>query len=137
MRRHISEHCQARRAVQPISLVALVALAAGASLAASAQTPAAPAFRPVTDAMLKDPPAADWRSFRRTLNAWGYSPLDAINGGNVKGLREVWTAPVAGSEVTPLVHDGVMYLPLGGDGVVALDAVTGKELWTFARALPN
>src|SRR6185436_19436326 len=113
MRRdHITEHCQAGRAAQPIFFAALVALAAGGSLVASAQPPAAQAFRPVTDAMLKDPPPADWLSFRRTLNAWGYSPLGEIDGGNVKGLREVWSAPVAGSEVTPLVHDGVMYLPL-------------------------
>src|SRR5262245_6712060 len=135
-RHHITMHCEGRRA-QPLFLVALVALAAGASVGASAQSAAVQAFRPVTDAMLKDPPAADWLSFRRTLNAWGYSPLDQIDGGNVKGLSEVWTAPVAGSEVTPLVHDGVMYLPLGGDGVVALDEATGKELWTFARELPN
>ena len=102
---HRIEHC---KAAVHVFQVALVALAAAGPLVASAQGPAAQAFRPVTDAMLKDPPAADWLSFRRTLNAWGYSPLDAINGGNVKGLREVWTAPVAGSEVTPLVHDGVM-----------------------------
>src|SRR5262245_44071970 len=106
-RDHRIEHCKARHAVVQVFQVALVAFAAGVPLAASAQAPAAQAFRPVTDAMLKDPPAADWLSFRRTSNAWGYSPLDAINGGNVKSLREVWTAPVAGSEVTPLVHDGV------------------------------
>jgi len=98
MRRdHITEHCQAGRAAQPIFFAALVALAAGGSLVASAQPPAAQAFRPVTDAMLKDPPPADWLSFRRTLNAWGYSPLGEIDGGNVKGLREVWSSLVAGS----------------------------------------
>ncbi len=32
---------------------------------------------PVTDAMLQNPDAADWLSWRRTLNHWGYSPLDA------------------------------------------------------------
>ena len=136
-RDYIGKHCQVGRAGQPIFFVALVALAAGGSLVASAQPPAAQTFRPVTDAMLEDPPPADWLSFRRTLNAWGYSPLADVNGGNVKGLSEVWSAPVAGSEVTPLVHDGVMYLPLGGDGIAALDAATGKELWRFVRELPN
>jgi hypothetical protein len=81
-RDHIGKHRHAGRAAQPFFLVALVALGAGGSLAASAQSPAARAFRPVTDAMLKDPPPADWLSFRRTLNAWGYSPLADVNGGN-------------------------------------------------------
>lgn len=88
--------------------------------------------------MLQNPPAADWLSFRRSLNAWGYSPFDQIDGGTVKKkLHEVWSGPVVGSELTPLVHDGVMYPPLGGDGFVSLDAATGKERWRFARELPN
>ena len=33
---------------------------------------------PVTDAMLRDPPAADWLMWRRTYNGWGYSPLAEI-----------------------------------------------------------
>ena len=31
---------------------------------------------PVTDAMLQDPSPADWLMWRRTLDGWGYSPLD-------------------------------------------------------------
>ena len=85
---HVTKHRQAGSAARQIVCVALVALAAGGSPVASAQAPAAAqAFRPVTDAMLKEPPPADWLSFRRTLNAWGYSPLAQIDGGNVKGLR--------------------------------------------------
>ena len=34
------------------------------------------------------------------------------------------------TEVTPIVVNGVMYLP-GGNRVFALEADTGKELWTF------
>ena len=56
---HRIEHCKA--AVHGFQ-VALVALATAGPLVASAQGPAAQAFRPVTDAMLKDPPAADWLS---------------------------------------------------------------------------
>jgi alcohol dehydrogenase (cytochrome c) len=115
-----------------------VAFAVSAALAAGAQAQeAGKAFKPVTDKMLQNPPAADWLSFRRTLNAWGYSPLDQIDAGNVKSLKEVWSAPNNNAEVAPLVHDGVMYIPLGGDGVLALDGATGKELWRYARELPN
>ncbi len=121
----------------------LVAWTAGWAGLAAAQTHSAAAaaspFHPVTDAMLQHPPAADWLSFRRTLDDWGYSPLDEIDAGNVKRLHEVWSAPLEGTtiEATPLVHDGVMYLPLPGDKIVAFDAATGKQLWSFARSYPQ
>ena len=54
-----------------------------------AQAPAD--FVPVTDAMLQDPAPDDWLMWRRTLNGWGYSPLDQITGENVGALRMVWT----------------------------------------------
>jgi PQQ-dependent dehydrogenase (methanol/ethanol family) len=134
----MTKHHQIGQSVRQIARAGLGALAAGGALVASAQTPApADTFHPVTDAMLQNPPPADWLSFRRTLNAWGYSPLEQIDAGNVKGLHEVWSVPMPNAEVTPLVHDGVMYLPVGGDGILAFDAATGKEQWTFARPLPN
>ena len=44
-------------------------------------------FVPVTDAMLHDPAPADWLMWRRTLNSWGYSPLDQIDRENVGEIR--------------------------------------------------
>jgi PQQ-dependent dehydrogenase (methanol/ethanol family) len=131
----------ARRARRPTAaaLAACLMVWAGASPAQPGTATAPRAFRPVTDAMLQDPPAEDWLSFRRTLNAWGYSPLDRIDIGNVEQLHEVWSVPLEGfmMEATPLVHDGVMYVPLPGDKIVALDAATGKVLWRFARSYPE
>lgn len=54
---------------------------AGAALFSLAQVTSAGAqspgdFVPVTDAMLQNPAPADWLMFRRTLDSWGYSPLD-------------------------------------------------------------
>ena len=46
---------------------------------------------PVTDAMLQKPDPGDWLMWRRTLDGWGYSPLDQINRNNVAQLRMVWT----------------------------------------------
>ena len=72
------------------SLVALGLLApAGFPAAAHAQAPAD--FVPVTDAMLQDPDPDDWLMWRRTLDTWGYSPLDQIDRGNVGDIRMVWT----------------------------------------------
>jgi PQQ-dependent dehydrogenase (methanol/ethanol family) len=109
---------------------------AGLAMAQPSGTPAVlESLRPVTDAMIHNPPAADWLSFRRTLDAWGYSPLDQIDTGNVEGLHDAWSMPLEGfmMEATPLVHDGVMFVPLPSDRIIALDAATGETLWTFAR----
>src|SRR5574341_1329022 len=92
----------------------------------AAQKPGA-AFVPVTDAMLQNPPPGDWLMWRRTLNSWGYSPLDQINRNNVGELRMVWSRGLAPGiqEATPLVHDGLMFLPNPSDVVQALNAATG------------
>ena len=50
---------------------------------------------PVTDAMFENPAPEDWLMWRRTLNGWGYSPLDQINRDNVGDLRLVWTRALA------------------------------------------
>src|SRR5712691_3419090 len=76
-----------------------------------------PGFPPVTDQMLENPDPADWLMWRRTLNGWGYSPLQEINKSNVGKLRLVWTRGMGAGiqEATPLVYRGVMYLPNPSD----------------------
>jgi PQQ-dependent dehydrogenase (methanol/ethanol family) len=94
---------------------------------------------PVTSQMLAKPDPADWLMWRGTLNSWGYSPLNQINRGNVANLKLVWTRGMnAGTqEGTPLVHDGVMFLPNPGDLIQALDAGSGDLLWEFKRQFPE
>ncbi len=120
------------------SLVALGLLApAGFPAAAHAQAPAD--FVPVTDAMLQDPDPDDWLMWRRTLDTWGYSPLDQIDRGNVGDIRMVWTRALGPGlqQGTPLVHDGVMYMPNPRDVIQALDAVTGDLIWEYRRDRPD
>src|SRR5213080_3244275 len=91
-------------------------------------------FVPVTDAMLQNPDPANWLMWRRTLDSWGYSPLNQINRTNVTQLRLVWTrglGPGNTQEATPLVYDGVMYIPNPGDYIQALDAKTGDLIWEY------
>ena len=116
----------ARMAVAGIAALGLITQAFAQS--------AAP-FEPVTDAMIQDPDPKDWLSWRRTLDAWGYSPLDQIDRSNVNQLRLVWVRPLdAGhQEGTPLVHNGVMYFPGPSDRITALDAASGDVLWTHTR----
>ena len=96
-------------------------------------------FTPVTDAMLQDPAPADWLMWRRTLDGWGYSPLDQITQENVDELRLVWSrALMPGTqEGTPLVYDGVMYMPNPSDITQAIDAVTGDLAWEYRRDHPD
>ena len=90
---------------------------------------------PVTNAMLQDPDPADWLNWRRTLAGWGYSPLDEINTTNVHRLQLAWAwALGAGnSQPTPIVHDGVMFIPNTGNSMQAIDAVTGDAIWRYTH----
>src|SRR6202163_4592572 len=91
-------------------------------------------FRPVTEAMLRSPAPGDWLNWRRTDNAWGYSPLDQINRENVQQLQLAWSWAMddtGAQEATPLVYDGVLYLPSPRGVIQALDAATGDLLWEY------
>src|SRR6266550_5032775 len=91
-------------------------------------------FRPVTEPTLRNPAPGDWLNWRRTDNAWGYSPLDQINTRNVERLQLAWSWAMENTgaqETTPLVYDGVMYLPNPRGVIQALDAATGDLLWEY------
>src|SRR5204863_4130879 len=91
-------------------------------------------FRPVTEAMLRNPPPGDWLNWRRTDNAWSYSPLDQINRRNVQQLQLAWSwamEDTGAQEATPLVYNGVMYLPNPAGVIQALDGATGDLLWEY------
>lgn len=97
-------------------------------------------FTPVTDAMLQNPNPADWLMWRRTLNSWGYSPLDQINTENVGRLSLAWSQPLddaPSQEGMPLVYDGVLYYPGPSDVTMAMDAADGELLWEHRRELPQ
>lgn len=93
---------------------------------------------PVTDDMLQHPPHGDWLTWRRTYNSLGYSPLDQIKRSNVHDLRLAWSRalPVGADEITPLVHDGVVFIE-SANTIQALDGVTGDLLWQDVRPLPE
>ena len=91
----------------------------------------------------------DWPTYNRDLAGTRYSPLTQINTKNVSTLVQAWSyrlRPEPGvsvpaidkpassfeifQQVTPIVVNGVMYLP-SGHRVVALEPETGKELWRY------
>jgi quinoprotein glucose dehydrogenase len=88
-------------------------------------------------------PATDWPMFSHDLGGTRFSPIKQINPGNVSKLKLAWRMPYRAdrnnaatgglgglTEVTPIVVNGVMYLP-AESRVLALDAATGKEIWKF------
>ncbi|MAM70826.1 MAG: hypothetical protein CMP91_06795 [Gammaproteobacteria bacterium] len=93
----------------------------------------------ITQDILNNPPDGSWLTWRRDYEALAYSPLDEINRRNVDELKLAWslTLPAGPNESTPLVHDGVMFVQSFNDNIMALNALTGDELWHYRRNLPE
>jgi len=82
----------------------------------------------------------NWLSHGRTYSEQRYSPLAKINAQNVSQLGMAWFYDMPerrGIEATPLVIDGRMYTTSAWSVVYALDAKTGKELWTYDPEVPK
>lgn len=94
----------------------------------------------VTSQRLLDPEQEDWLMIRGTYNGWGYSPLNQINSENVGRLRPVWgfiTGSNRPHESAPVINNGVMFITTADSQVIALNAVTGDELWRYQRTRPD
>ena len=79
-----------------------------------------------------DVPFNTWRQHLGGADSSQYSSLKQINKSNVKQLQIVWTYPAGeGSYLfNPIVIDNVIYVQAKNNSLVALDALTGEELWT-------
>src|SRR5690349_16334558 len=90
--------------------------------------------------------AGDWPSYSRDPGAQRYSPLAQITPANVNSLKVAWTfhmtdgappgpggqpARALASQSTPLVIGGIVYLSTPQGRIVALDGVSGKQVWSF------
>jgi len=77
---------------------------------------------------------AEWPSYGRDYTNQRFSPLKHINRDNVAKLAPRWqykSGISATFQATPIVVDGVMYLSLPFNHVVALDARDGHQLWRY------
>ena len=102
-----------------------VSIAALLAVSLNGQSLAAPA--------VKD---ADWAFYGGASTPSGdrYSTLNQINTTNVTGLQEAWRYQAGGGGQThPMVIDGKLF-GYGQGTAFAVDAATGKELWTYAGA---
>ncbi len=103
-------------------------LGAVLTIALAAQT--APDFRKEA--------AAEWPLVGGDWGNTRYSTLSKINTSNVKQLKGAWMlrlnsgfgAPYS-QQATPVVKDGIMYLPTGQQDVFAIDAKAGNIIWKY------
>src|SRR5205085_8507182 len=74
-----------------------------------------------------------WRQYLGSSDSSQYSSLDQINRKNVGQLQVAWTYSTGDMRTyrfNPIVVDNVMYTLAKNMALVALDAATGKEVWT-------
>jgi len=80
----------------------------------------------------------NWLTYSGNYQGHRFSPLDQVTAANVSSLRVKWAYQFENprTEVSPIVVDGVMYVT-GPNSAAALDARTGRELWTWKRPIPK
>jgi len=83
--------------------------------------------------------AQDWTSYGKNTLGWRYSELDQINTKTVAQLTPQWmyqTNVPGKNETTPLVLGGMMYITGPSNNAWALDAATGRPIWSYKKATP-
>src|SRR5437763_4943593 len=122
---------RARRATLVLSLLALAPVTAGAASASPPSPPQAPCTQPA--------PAGGRRpSYGRDLaNSRNQAGETTIDGSNAAGLTPAWkfstgAAPSgdAGINASPVVANGCVYTGATDGSIFALDATTGRLVWT-------
>jgi quinohemoprotein ethanol dehydrogenase len=135
-----TSHRSARLAQAAIAIGMGLALSSSAALAQSPAKGSPEHIKAVTSAVdgasIKANTATsnDWPTIGLDYAETRFSKLNQINADNVKKLGLVWSYPLESSrgvEATPVVVDGIMYQTASWSVVHAIDARTGKQLWTF------
>jgi quinoprotein glucose dehydrogenase len=106
------------------------------AVAALALAIAAPASRADNEAKIA---SSEWPTHGGNPAHTQYSPLKQINTANVSRLKVAWVYHTGDHrednrsqiQCNPIIVDGVLYATSPQIKVFALDAATGKELWTF------
>ncbi len=78
-------------------------------------------------------PHTTWSDYGGDADASQYSALSQINRTNVSKLKVAWSYKIGDGSLylfNPVVVDGVMYVMGKGNSIVALNAATGREVWS-------
>lgn len=82
----------------------------------------------------------NWLTYSGNYSSHRHSSLNQINRDTVSRLKPLWTHQIETLhkfETTPIVVDGVMYISEPPSDVTALDARTGRVLWTYRHRVPD
>jgi quinohemoprotein ethanol dehydrogenase len=116
-----------------LSAAALLGLVCSSAFGGAANVDGARIARAAAD-------SANWLTTGRTYNEERFSPLTQVNDKTVGKLGLAWYldfGSTIGLEATPLVADGVMYTSGVWNVLHAIDAKTGKELWSYDPQVPR
>ncbi|MGH9675434.1 MAG: pyrroloquinoline quinone-dependent dehydrogenase [Bryobacteraceae bacterium] len=101
----------------------------------------AAAQTPVTYERILNAPRepGNWLTYGGDYRSYHYSALDQVNAGNVQRLRAKWIYQMHRPKVetTPIVVDGIMYVTRPPSDVLALDAETGRALWSYEHRISS
>src|SRR5678816_2058733 len=76
-------------------------------------------------------PYTTWTAYQGGAHSSQYTALDQITKSNVAQLEVAWTYQINGNVTfNPVIVDEVMYVQGTGNSIVALEAATGKEIWS-------
>jgi alcohol dehydrogenase (cytochrome c) len=81
-----------------------------------------------------------WLTYSGNYFGHRHSPLTQITPENVAQLKSVWTFQTGSTgnfQSTPLVIDGVLYVTGWGGTAWAIDARSGRRIWTYRRNMPD
>lgn len=76
-----------------------------------------------------------WSDYAGAPDSAQYTALRQIDRTNVGRLQVAWTYPIGDGKkyfFNPLVVDGTMFVLARNNSLAALDAATGKEIWTWS-----
>jgi len=117
-----------------------LAVSCGGAFAQKADKGSADHIKAVTSAVdanfikANTPTSKDWPTTGLDYAETRFSKLNQINTDNVKNLGLKWTyslESIRGVEATPVVVDGIMYVTASWSVVHAIDARTGKRIWSY------
>jgi alcohol dehydrogenase (cytochrome c) len=117
-----------------LACVATTAFAQGRGGAPNREAPVTPV--PFERILRSNQEPQNWLTYSGNLNGQRHTGLTQINPGNAGDLVLKWvfqSRSLDKHEVTPLVVDGVMYTIQSPNDVIALDAATGKTIWTYSH----
>jgi quinohemoprotein ethanol dehydrogenase len=133
-------------ALTAVVLVGGASVLATQALAASARKGSEAHIREVASAVngawirRNETASKDWPTYGLDYAETRFSRLRSVTDANVAKLGLAWTYDLEstrGVEATPLIVDGIMYATASWSVVHAVDARTGKRLWTYDPQVPR